>query len=69
MGWALACKKLAANHVSGCLLRFQFLAERSLRIGDLVKVDNFEGRITDINTRYTVLRPLAGVKPLCPTKC
>jgi small-conductance mechanosensitive channel len=27
-----------------------------MRIGDNVRVDNFEGRITDINARYTVIR-------------
>jgi len=33
--------------------RLRVLAERSLRIGDMVKVDGFEGRISDIRTRYT----------------
>lgn len=27
------------------------LADRSLRIGDMVKVDNFEDRISEIKTR------------------
>ena len=50
VGIGFGLQKLAANYVSG----FVILAERSLRIGDVVKVDNFEGRITDIHTRYTV---------------
>ena len=44
VGLGFGLQKLAANYVSG----FVILAERSLRIGDMVKVDNFEGRITDI---------------------
>jgi small-conductance mechanosensitive channel len=49
VGIGLGLQKLAANYVSG----FVILAERSVRIGDMVRVDNFEGRISDITTRYT----------------
>ncbi len=51
---ASACRSSPPTTCSG----FVILAERSLRIGDMVKVDNFEGRITDITTRYTVIRAL-----------
>jgi small-conductance mechanosensitive channel len=64
VGLGFGLQKLAANYVSG----FVILAERSLRIGDLVKVDNFEGRITDINTRYTVLRSSAGRESIVPNE-
>ncbi|MGH6647258.1 mechanosensitive ion channel family protein [Aquabacterium sp.] len=64
VGLGFGLQKLAANYVSG----FVILAERSLRIGDLVKVDNFEGRITDINTRYTVLRSSAGREAIVPNE-
>ncbi|RZI83428.1 MAG: mechanosensitive ion channel [Rubrivivax sp.] len=64
VGIGFGLQKLAANYVSG----FVILAERSLRIGDLVKVDNFEGRITDINTRYTVLRSSAGREAIVPNE-
>jgi len=64
VGVGFGLQKLAANYVSG----FVILAERSLRIGDLVKVDNFEGRITDINTRYTVLRSAAGRESIVPNE-
>jgi len=64
VGLGFGLQKLAANYVSG----FVILAERSLRIGDLVKVDNFEGRITDINTRYTVLRALNGRESIVPNE-
>jgi small-conductance mechanosensitive channel len=64
VGLGLGLQRLAANYVSG----FVILAERSLRIGDLVKVDNFEGRITDINTRYTVLRSATGRESIVPNE-
>ncbi len=64
VGIGFGLQKLAANYVSG----FVILAERSLRIGDLVKVDGFEGRITDIHTRYTVIRAFNGRESIVPNE-
>ncbi len=64
VGIGLGMQKLASNYVSG----FVILAERSLRIGDMVKVDNFEGRITDIKTRFTVIRALNGRESIVPNE-
>jgi small-conductance mechanosensitive channel len=64
VGIGLGLQKLAANYVSG----FVILAEQSLRIGDMVKVDNFEGRITDISTRYTVIRATNGREAIVPNE-
>jgi small-conductance mechanosensitive channel len=64
VGLGFGLQKLAANYVSG----FVILAERSLRIGDMVKVDNFEGRVSDINTRYTVIRALNGRESIVPNE-
>ncbi len=64
VGIGLGLQKLAANYVSG----FVILAERSLRIGDMVKVDGFEGRITDIKTRFTVIRALNGRESIVPNE-
>jgi small-conductance mechanosensitive channel len=64
VGIGLGLQKLAANYVSG----FVILAEQSMRIGDLVKVDNFEGRITDISTRYTVIRAINGREAIVPNE-
>ena len=64
VGIGLGLQKLAANYVSG----FVILAERSLRIGDMVKVDNFEGRITDISMRYTVIRAINGREAIVPNE-
>ncbi len=64
VGLGFGLQKIAANYISG----FVILAERSIRIGDMVKVDNFEGRITDIRTRYTVVRSLGGREAIIPNE-
>jgi len=64
VGIGLGLQKLAANYVSG----FVILAERSVRIGDMVRVDNFEGRVTDITTRYTLIRALNGREAIVPNE-
>ena len=64
VGIGLGLQKLAANYVSG----FVILTERSMRIGDNVRVDNFEGTITEINARYTVIRSLAGRESIVPNE-
>jgi len=64
VGIGFGLQKLAANYISG----FVILAERAMRIGDLVKVDGFEGRITDITTRYTVIRALNGRESVVPNE-
>lgn len=64
VGLGFGLQKLAANYVSG----FVILLERSIRIGDNVKVDNFEGRITDIKTRYTLIRAGNGREAIVPNE-
>ena len=64
VGVGFGLQRIAANYVSG----FVILAERSVRIGDMVKVDGFEGRITDIRTRYTVIRSLGGRESILPNE-
>ena len=64
VGLGFGLQKIAANYISG----FVILAERSLRIGDMVKIDTFEGRITDIRTRYTVIRSLGGREAIVPNE-
>ncbi|MBK7718430.1 MAG: mechanosensitive ion channel [Simplicispira sp.] len=64
VGIGLGLQKLAANYVSG----FVILAERSVRIGDSVRVDGFEGRITDITGRYTVIRSPGGRESIVPNE-
>ncbi len=64
VGIGLGLQRLAANYVSG----FVILAERSLRIGDTVRVDGFEGRISDITTRYTLIRAPNGRESIVPNE-
>lgn len=64
VGVGFGLQKLAASYVSG----FVMLAERSVRIGDSIRVDNFEGRITDIKARYTVVRALSGRESIVPNE-
>ena len=64
VGLGLGLQKLAANYVSG----FVVLVERSVRIGDYIKVDGLEGRVTDIKTRYTLLRDPSGRESISPNE-
>ncbi|MCK6426772.1 MAG: mechanosensitive ion channel [Burkholderiaceae bacterium] len=64
VGIGFGLQKLAANYVSG----FVILAERSVRIGDMVRVGEFEGRISDITTRYTVIRAASGREAIVPNE-
>lgn len=64
VGVGFGLQKLAANYVSG----FVILAERSMRIGDNVGLDGFEGRITEINARYTVIRSATGRESIVPNE-
>jgi len=64
VGLGFGLQKLAANYVSG----FVILLERSIRIGDYVKVENFEGKITDIKTRYTLIRSFSGRESIVPNE-
>src|SRR3954462_11494193 len=64
VGLGFGLQKLAANYVSG----FVILAERSLRIGDTVKVDGFEGVVADIKTRYTLIRAADGRASVVPNE-
>lgn len=64
VGLGFGLQKLAANYVSG----FVILFERSLRIGDTVRVDGFEGTVADIKTRYTLIRALNGRESVVPNE-
>ena len=64
VGLGLGLQKIAANYVSG----FAILLEGSFRVGDSVKIDNFEGQITNIFTRYTVVRAANGRESVVPNE-
>lgn len=64
VGIGFGLQKLAANYISG----FVILIERSLRIGDYVRVESFEGTVTDIKTRYTLIRANNGSESVVPNE-
>jgi len=64
VGVGLGLQKLVASYVSG----FVMLAERSVLIGDTVRVDGFEGRVTHINARYTSVLALSGREAIIPNE-
>ena len=64
VGLGLGLQRIAANYVSG----FVILLERSLRVGDNVRLESFQGRIQDIKTRYTVVRSAGGTESIVPNE-
>lgn len=64
VGLGLGMQRIASNYVSG----FIILMERSLSIGDMISVTSFTGKVTQINTRYTVLQGLDGVETVVPNE-
>jgi small-conductance mechanosensitive channel len=64
VGIGLGLQKIVSSYVSG----FVILLERSLAIGDMVSVDKYYGRVSQINTRYTILRGLDGVESVVPNE-
>ena len=65
VGLGFGLQKIASNYVSG----FIILLDRSIRLGNLVAVDEkTTGTITQITTRYTVLRTLVGDEVIIPNE-
>ena len=55
---------MASNYISG----FIILGDRSIRPGDRLTVDNFTGYVTQITSRFVVLRSNAGAEALIPNE-
>ncbi|VVD94682.1 mechanosensitive ion channel protein MscS [Pandoraea anhela] len=64
VGLGFGLQKIASNLVSG----FIILLDRSVRIGDLITVSTYHGTVSQINTRYSVVRGLDGVEALVPNE-
>ncbi|MBL8520376.1 MAG: mechanosensitive ion channel [Betaproteobacteria bacterium] len=62
VGLGLGMQKIASNYVSG----FAILLDRSIRPGDLVTIADRHGIVTDIKTRYTVVKSLDGTQAIIP---
>lgn len=64
VGLGLGLQKIVSSYFSG----FVILLERSLALGDVVKVEQFQGKVSRINARYTVLQGLDGVETVVPNE-
>lgn len=64
VGIGFGLQKVASNYVSG----FIILLDRSVRIGDLVTVDNKYGEVSQIKTRYTLLKAPDGTESIVPNE-
>lgn len=65
VGLGFGLQKIASNYVSG----FIILLDRSIRLGNLVAIDaTTAGSVTQITTRYTVLRTLTGTEVIIPNE-
>ncbi len=64
VGLGFGLQKIASNYVSG----FIILLDRSIRIGNIVQVGNEVGEVTQITTRYTVLKHPGGTEFIVPNE-
>ena len=64
VGIGLGLQKLASNYIAG----FVILLDRSIRLGDLVTVDNKMGVVTKVSSRYVVVRSGDGVEAIVPNE-
>lgn len=65
VGLGFGLQKIASNYVSG----FIILLDRSIRIGNLIQASSeASGEVTQITTRYTVLRNGSGMEFIVPNE-
>lgn len=62
VGIGLGLQRLAANYVSG----FVLLTERVIRVGDVIRVNGFEGTITEMSGRYASIMASSGRQAIVP---
>jgi small-conductance mechanosensitive channel len=64
VGLGLGLQRITSSYVSGFIILF----DRSLSIGDMITVEKFNGIVTQINTRFTVLKGLDGIESIIPNE-
>ena len=64
VGIGLGLQKLASNYIAG----FVILLDRSIRLGDLITVDNRMGVVTKVSSRYVVVRSGDGIEVIVPNE-
>jgi small-conductance mechanosensitive channel len=64
VGIGLGLQKLASNYIAG----FTILLDRSIRLGDMITVDNRYGMVAKVTARYVVVRSLDGIEAIVPNE-
>jgi small-conductance mechanosensitive channel len=64
VGIGLGLQKLASNYIAG----FTILLDRSIRLGDVITVDNKSGVVSKVTFRYVVVRGGDGIEALVPNE-
>lgn len=64
VGLGFGLQRIASNYVSG----FIILLDKSMQIGDVITVDSHYGVVSDLRTRYLVLRKLDGTQVIIPNE-
>src|SRR6185436_12048013 len=64
VGIGLGLQKLASNYIAG----FTILLDRSIRMGDVITVDNRNGVVAKLTSRYVIVRSLDGVEAVVPNE-
>ncbi len=64
VGLGFGLQRIASNYVSG----FIILLDRSMQIGDVITVETHYGVVSDLRTRYLVLRKLDGTEVIIPNE-
>lgn len=64
VGLGFGLQRIASNYVSG----FIILLDKSMQIGDVIMVDTHYGVVSDLRTRYLVLRKLDGTEVIIPNE-
>ncbi len=64
VGLGFGLQKIASSYVSG----FIILLDRSIRLGNIIAVGDDRGQVTQITTRYTVLKNATGIEAIVPNE-
>ncbi|MBL8511754.1 MAG: mechanosensitive ion channel [Betaproteobacteria bacterium] len=62
VGLGLGLQKIVSNYVSG----FIILLDRSIQLGNLISIEDRQGVVIGIKSRYTVVRALDGTEAIIP---
>jgi small-conductance mechanosensitive channel len=64
VGLGIGLQRIASNYVSG----FIILLDRSIKLGDMITVDKYYGKVIQINARYTVVQALDSSEAIIPNE-